>query len=158
MGNYRAMISKKTSVLIESILLILMSYSCKDSNKDYLYKSVRSFYNQCKEDKKQECIIDFKDIIKQDWDSVYIFGGNGLSDKISQLKRVDHLILSESPLQKIIFIKKDSVVYQVGYGPLFNQDDEMLHFNFDNILFLSRDNAKFKINSENGKLLQLRHE
>lgn len=149
------MMIKNRFFIVISTLLILLNLGCNNPNKDYLYKSVRSFYNKCKDKNQGQCTIDLKDIIKQDWDSVYISEGGGISDRISQLKNVDHSILSESFLQKVIFIKKDSVVYQVGYGPLFNQDDEMLHFNFDSILFLGRNNAKFKVHSENGKLFQL---
>lgn len=149
------MMIKKRLFIVIGTLLVLLNLSCNNPNKDYLYKSVQSFYDKCKGNNQRQCTIDLKDIIKQDWDSVYISEGGGISDRIDQLKNVDHSILSESFLQKVIFIKKDSVVYQVGYGPLLNQDDEMLHFNFDSILFLGRNNAKFKVNSENGKLFQL---
>jgi len=142
------------------LLSIILYYNYKDYNKERLYRGVKSFYKkECKKE-RGDCVINFKDIIKQDWDSVYIISDK-TPDKIYNLKNIDQATPSEF-YTNAIFIKGDSVVYQesfypdYGYFDFFDRHEKTILFQTDSTLELSPSQAKFKVESDNGTLFMLR--
>jgi hypothetical protein len=143
-------------------LLLTIIFSCVDDRK--FYKGIKSYYiENCSNRNKDICIVSLKDIIKMDWDSVYLIRGSSNNENIKNLKNIDLTLLLDPAFGKIIFIKKSAVIYQeevypqgVDFFDFSSKSDNTLILNFDQELHLAPKQANFKLKSEDGKLFQLK--
>ena len=148
---------KKNLLAVIALSLIICSCSL---DKHRLYRHVKSYYKECTNDKKSDCIIDLKEVIKKDWDSVYAIPGGEIVPE-----RIENLINFElAGNASIIFVKKNKVIYQenfrsdVDFFDIFNYNHKTLRFlPNDTILSLDHNHAKFKIQSDDEELFLLRH-
>ncbi|MFY1047874.1 hypothetical protein [Chryseobacterium sp. GP-SGM7] len=140
----------KNIILI--VLLLFFGSSC--TSKD-LQSEVESKYKTCSVNSKiDSCKIDFsKDLTNlklEDWDRMYIIPtGLDIPLEIAELHGWDNIILSESFLQKIIFVKNQKIIYQEGIGPRLSEDDRCLVFEEKKIICLNHHTAKFFIFTDN---------
>jgi hypothetical protein len=145
-------------IFLLSSIFIIFYFKYKNTQKEQIYRGIKSFYN--KNCKKGNCIIKLKDIIKLNWDTVYIIP-NSSPEKVYSLKGGDNLLLSEASIPKILFVKKDSIIYQEGFYPdidffdFFDKHNNTIRLKVDSVLSLSPNKAKFNINSDDGKLFYL---
>lgn len=143
------------------LLLLMTVYSCLDNRK--FYKEIKLYYKEnCSNLRAENCSINLKDIINTDWDSVYLIKGDLGSNYIKTFKNINLELLLDPGFDKIIFVKRNNVIYQeevypqgVDFFDFLNKSENTLIFDFDKELHLSSEQANFKVESEDGKLFRL---
>jgi len=152
---------KGTSKYLVIFSLLIIISSCVDNRK--FYKGIKSYYMEnCLNQNEDVCTVNLKDIIKIDWDSVYIIRGSSNNDYIKNLKNIDLTLLNDPAFGKVIFIKKNSVIYQeevypqgVDFFDFSSKSDNTLILDLDQEIHLTPEQANFKLKSKDGKLYYL---
>lgn len=141
------------------LFLLVLTISC--NSKD-LQSIVEKKYKNCNLTSKiYPCKIDFntdlKDLDLKVWDKIYIIPeGVDIPPEIAALNGWDNVILSESFVQKIIFIKDQNIIYQEGIGPRLSKDDRCLVFEEKKIVCLYPKTSTFIISTDNSLQYYLR--
>lgn len=144
----------KKKILIILILIITL-VSC-NNNQD-LYGELDNYLKSCK---TKVCVIDFdrdlNNLIKKDWDSVYMIEGE-YPNYIDKFNGRNDIIFSEA-MPKILFVKDNNIIYQEGYDVNIGQKMKgiLIDYTLKPYLKTSRKKAKFIIIRADSESLYLK--
>lgn len=142
---------RNSKLLVISSLMIVFTIisSCKDSFCDELILKLEEA--TCNEELRM-CMIDMKDLFKQDWEYIYIFQGYNTPEDISEALGFNYVGRAIYDPSRLIILVSDKTIVE-------SFKTECLSFNIDkllksNYLRVESENSKFimsKIDDERGR-------
>lgn len=131
---------------ISLIIICAFAISCANDKTDS--KISKEITDKCPN--LSSCLINFSDIIKDDWDYVLITNEQISLEELNKLLGFEYPYFSDIG-SRIIFVKDNKVVYHEDEFP---QAEKVLKgtlkFNLENnFLKLKKENAKFRVTEKN---------
>lgn len=137
-------------ILIIALLLIIV----------FIFSNIiyNSFFNtnyKYLEDKvlkvvEKQDYIDFKDIIRKDWDEMYILDLSKKIDTYSNIYNIDfstiNLPYRDRPHYQLIIFYKDKEIIRYGY---LGKDKVVLQIDPDKDIVVPRNNSNFNVSTDN---------
>lgn len=125
-----------------SLLLFFVMILVNCSKNDDFDKMIINYYSECKD---KSCIIDLKNYLDFEWDTMYYFSGANSLEEIERVMRIRYENYEDIGT-RLIFIKNKQIVYDYDWFPNPNREKSGVVFETENdFMKINREDAQFLI-------------